>query len=63
MVYTDVREYTEGTIVLDFVDNRTNKLVFRGTGRGTIGDPQSNAQKVQEAVTRITADFPGPGAP
>ena len=59
VTYTDVREYTEGTLVLDFVDNRTKKLVFRGIGRGTIGSAESNAQKVQEAVTRITADFPG----
>ena len=57
-VYTDVRHYTEGTIVLDFVDNRTNKLVYRGTGRGTIGSPESNARKIREAVTRITSRYP-----
>ena len=60
MVYTDVRQYTEGTIVLDFVDNRTNKLVFRGTGRGTLGSPESNARKIQEAVTKISAAYPAP---
>ena len=63
MTYTDIREYTEGVLVLDFVDNRTNKLVFRGTGRGTVGSPESNAQKIQEAVARITSQFPGSAAP
>ena len=61
MTYTDVRQYTQGTLVLDFVDNRTKKLVFRGVGSGTIGSAEANARKVQEAVTRITAKFPGPG--
>lgn len=59
-VYTDVRQYTEGTLVLDFVDRRTKKLVFRGIGRGTIGSTESNAAKIQSAVTQITARFPAP---
>ena len=28
--YTDVSNYTEGAMILDLVDTRTNKLVFRG---------------------------------
>jgi hypothetical protein len=60
VTYTDVRQYTEGTLVLDFVDNQTRKLVFRGVGQGTLGSPESNASKIRDAVTRITADYPGP---
>jgi hypothetical protein len=56
--YTDVNEYTEGTLVLDFVDTRTKKLVFRGTGRAVIDGPESNARKIQEAVTKIVAELP-----
>lgn len=57
--YTDVSQYTEGTLVLDFVDAKTKKLVFRGVGTGTIGDPESNAQKVKEVVEKMIQDFPG----
>lgn len=63
MTYTDVREYTQGTLVLDFVDNRTKKLVFRGRGTGTVGSPESNARKVGEAARRIASQYPGPGMP
>jgi hypothetical protein len=56
--YTDVNQYTEGTLVLDFVDRRTSKLVFRGTGRAVVGGPESNARKIQEAVKKIVAEFP-----
>lgn len=58
MTYTDVNQYTQGTLVLDFVDTRTNKLVFRGTGEAVAGDPGSNANKIGEAVRKIVAKFP-----
>lgn len=58
MTYTDISQYTEGTLVLDFVDAKTQKLVFRGVATGTVGDPESNAAQMKEAVTKIVADFP-----
>ena len=61
--YTDVNEYTQGTLVLDFVDRRTNKLAFRGTGKAVVGGPESNARKIQEAVSKIVAEMPISGTP
>jgi len=58
--YVDVAQYTEGTLVLDFVDTRTNKLVFRGTGTGSVGKPNANAAKITDAVSRIVAELPVP---
>jgi len=57
--YTDVRNYTQGTLILDFVDTHTKKLVFRGTGTAVVGGPESNAGKIQEAVKKTVAGFPG----
>jgi hypothetical protein len=56
--YVDVSQYTEGTLVLDFIDTQSNKLVFRGTGSAMVGKPETNAKTIGEAVTRIIADFP-----
>jgi hypothetical protein len=56
--YLDVNHYTQGTMVLDFVDNRTKKLVFRGSGSAVLGGPQGNARKIEEAVNRIVAGIP-----
>ncbi len=58
ITYVDVHQYTEGTLVLDFVDNRTKKLVYRGTGTAVVGGPQSNARKVEEAISKIVAGMP-----
>jgi hypothetical protein len=57
--YTDVNQYNQGTMILDFVDSHTKKLVFRGTGQAVVGDAQGNAEKVREAVDKIVSDFPG----
>ncbi|MCQ8102589.1 DUF4136 domain-containing protein [Methylomonas sp. SURF-2] len=58
--YTDVSQYTEGTLILDFVDSKTRKLVFRGIASGTVGDPEANAAKIKEAVEKIVANYPHP---
>jgi hypothetical protein len=57
--YTDISIYGEGTLILDFVDARTKKLVFRGVGKAVVGGPESNAAKIREAVAQIVAAYPG----
>lgn len=54
----DVSQYTEGTLILDFVDAKTRKLVFRGIGTGTVSDPETNAERIREAVEKIVEKFP-----
>ncbi|MBS1212203.1 MAG: hypothetical protein H6R26_819, partial [Proteobacteria bacterium] len=56
--YSEVSEYTEGTLVLDFVDAKTQKMVFRGVAKGTVGEPGTNANRIREAVQKIVQDFP-----
>ena len=60
--YGNVSQYTEGTLILDFVDAKTQKLVFRGTGMDTISDPETNAKNVREAVSKMLANFPKPAS-
>jgi hypothetical protein len=62
MTYVDVNQYNEGTMILDFVDARTKKLVFRGVGKAVVGGPESNAAKIREAVSKIVAGYPGAAA-
>ena len=56
--YSTINSYTEGTLVLDFVDTSNQKLVFRGVGKGTVGSAESNAEKIREAVQKIVAKLP-----
>jgi uncharacterized protein DUF4136 len=59
VTYTDVNQYHEGTMILDFVDAHTKKLVFRGVGKAVVGGPESNAGKIRDAVAKIVAAYPG----
>ena len=63
VVYTDVRAYTVGTLVLDFVDAKSRKLVFRGTGEGFVDSPAANAKSVETAVEKIFRSFPRAATP
>ena len=58
VTYVDVSQYTEGTLVLDAVDTRTKKLVFRGAGTAVVGGPDNNADKIREAVKKMVAAVP-----
>ena len=54
--------YDAGTLLIDVVDARTNRLAWRGWAEGSldgvIDDQAWMNQKVDEAVTRIMARFP-----
>lgn len=54
--------YDAGTLTIDLVDMRTNKLVWRGWAEGSIDGVVDNQEwmeeKIDQAVTRIMAMFP-----
>ena len=57
-----VFEYEAGTLVLDIVDARTNRVIWRGWAQDSVEDMLNNqdkmAQKINEAVRRMLARFP-----
>jgi hypothetical protein len=48
----DVYNYEEGTLMLDFIDAATQKLVWRGAGAVAV-DPNMNPQKQDELVRKV----------
>jgi hypothetical protein len=55
---TTVESYTEGTLILDFVETSHRALVFRGTVKATVRNAQSTAEDIGEAVQKIVAKIP-----
>jgi len=54
-------EYTEGTLVIDARNAKTNKLVWQGVGMGVINrSPKNREQRINKAVVKIFRDFPIP---
>jgi hypothetical protein len=55
---SDVTQYTEGTLVLDFLDRKRHLIVFRGSGKGVLSTQERNAVGIQDAVHQIIAQMP-----
>lgn len=56
-----VREYDEGTVVLDIIDTRSGKIVWRGIAEGRLKDSLSQQDKnriAAEVSRELLADFP-----
>ena len=58
MPMTDVRVYTDGTMVLDFVDAKTTKLVWRGTASDTLTSPERVPAIIDDAVRQLVEAYP-----
>jgi hypothetical protein len=56
--YAQVTRYTEGTLIVDFIDAKTATSIWRGTATGTIGSAQSNQQKIAEAIRKMLESIP-----
>jgi len=56
-----IQEYEEGTIIIDVVDPKNRRLIWRGSGSGRIAEdqPEQTALKnLNRAVTKILDPFP-----
>ena len=62
---TTVRKYDVGTLVIDVIDARARKLMWRCTAQSRIHDvkdAQERERRILDAVTRVLARFPPPQA-
>jgi hypothetical protein len=58
------REYTMGTLIIDFFDVGSRELVWRGSAEGKINeynDPQEKQERANLAVQKILDQFPPGG--
>ncbi len=53
-----VHRSTIGTLVVDFVDARTDRSFWRGITTGTVRGAQTNRRNVADAISRMLQNFP-----
>jgi hypothetical protein len=54
LTYADQEHYKEGTLIIDLVDRRTRKVVWRGYGVGEVHrDPKKNVDDIPKVVDGI----------
>lgn len=54
--YTE--QYTQGTLIIDFIDRRTNNLVWRGSMADPVNDPARLGSEFSVAAKDILDQFP-----
>ena len=66
--YGGVSEWTEGTIIVDLIDARTNQVVWRGTASAAIShpdnpDPRKAADAAGKVMNKLPTEFAAGYAP
>ena len=57
----DVSYYTQGSLIIDLVDNAKDELIWRGIGTAVVqdrGTPEERQKFIDEAVAKILGDYP-----
>jgi len=57
----DVSYYTQGSLIIDFVDNEKDQLIWRGIGTAVLqnqGTPEEREQFINDAVAKILDQYP-----
>ena len=58
---TTVREYDVGTLMVDLVDNKTGKLIWRGTVADTVREqstPEERINTINQAIGSVMMNYP-----
>lgn len=57
--FPNVYTYTEGTLIVDFIDPKTNQVFWRGTAQSVLSHPNNpDPRKVDKAVAKIIKRYP-----
>ena len=57
----DVSYYTQGSLIIDLVDNAKDELIWRGIGTAVVqdrGTPEERQKFIDEAVAKILSQYP-----
>jgi hypothetical protein len=57
--YPDVNTYTEGTLIVDFIDPATRQIFWRGTASGVVAHPDNpDPIRIDKAVSKLVQKYP-----
>jgi len=59
----EVQEYTQGSVIVDVVDAKTNQLVWRGQGTAPVSnDPNKYEKELEKTLSAVLKKFPNVSA-
>jgi len=56
----NINQYTEGTLFIDFIDKKTNELIWQGIGSGAMkmSNIEKKEERINEFVYKIISTYP-----
>ncbi len=63
--HTTVNEWDEGTLIIDIIDVKSERLVYRGSAQAKVNEnrsPEDAEARLNEAVAKILEEFRGTGS-
>ena len=58
MTFAEKEHYKEGTLIIDLVDTRTRRIVWRGFGVGEVHhNPQKSVEELPKVVDGVLAQL------
>ncbi len=55
---TQSNPYEEGTLLVDFIDAKTHRAIWRGSASAVVKDQFTNQQNISEGIQKMLANFP-----
>jgi hypothetical protein len=57
--YPDINSYTEGTLIVDFIDPATHQIFWRGTASAVVAHSDNpDPSRIDHAVAKLVRDYP-----
>ena len=50
--------FEEGNVMIDLIDRRTSKVIWRGWGKGEVNDPEKAIGDIPKVIDKIFGKFP-----
>ena len=59
----DVRQYTDGTLLIDLIDAASHQMVWRGSATDSLSPGENIAKAAAEAAEKTLKEYPPPAQP
>lgn len=56
--YTNISSQREGTLIIDIIDSKLRRVIWRGWATAVLGDGPADEKLINEAVANILASYP-----
>jgi hypothetical protein len=50
--------FEEGNVMIDLIDRKTSKVIWRGWGKGEVNNPEKAVSDIPKVIEKIFGEYP-----